>query len=129
MYPALIVTIYYDKVASKQKICEQITIFDKRFDQRAFGEHVYSKLESHIGKSMVIGGDLNICLDDIPKESNNYKKIYSDTLQKIMHKFDMVDIWRLKHPDAKRYTRHEKTRFGFTQSRIDFFGSLVILNL
>ena len=35
--------------------------------------------------------------------------------------FDVIDIWRLKHPDTLRYTWREKTRYGFTQSRIDYF--------
>ena len=38
-----------------------------------------------------------------------------------METLDVVDIWRIKHPNTIRYTRHENTHFGFKQSRIDFF--------
>ena len=34
--------------------------------------------------------------------------------------FNVIDIWRLKHPNKLRYTWREKTRYGFTQSRIDY---------
>ena len=94
---------------------------DKTRYQRAFGEYVYSKLEPHIGKSIILGGDINICLDDSLRSSTNCNKTYLDCLHKVMHNLDLIDIWRLKHPNAKRFTRREKTRYGFKQSRIDYF--------
>ena len=58
-----------------------------------------------LGKSNVSKGVLN----------------YKFYLQKLVDDLDLVDIWRLKHPQKKRFTRHEKTRYGLAQSRIDFF--------
>ena len=68
-----------------------------------------------------MGRDLNICLDNYSNSTITCNKPYLDSLHKLMHNFDMVDIWRLKHPDTNRFTRREKTRFGFKQSRIDYF--------
>ena len=39
----------------------------------------------------------------------------------MMETLDVVDIWRIKHPNTIRYTRRENMRFGFKLSRIDFF--------
>ena len=94
---------------------------DKRCAQKSFGELVYSNLHSHVGKSIIVGGDLNICLDNTLKIPSNLNKSYLDSLERLMQNLNMVDIWRLKHPNTVRYTRREKTRSGFTQSRIDHF--------
>ena len=93
---------------------------DKRLDQRSFGDYVCTQLEPYIGKSIVLGGDLNICLDEISKPASSHNKLYFDSMHKLMNNFDLVDIWRLKHPNTNRSTRREKTRYGFIQSRIDF---------
>ena len=91
-----------------------------RLEQEAFGKYVYANLEPYLGQPIVIGGDLNICLDT-SKAVRNANMTYLDCIQKLMHNLDLVDIWRLKHPDTQRSTRHEKTRFGLIQSRIDYF--------
>ena len=33
----------------------------------------------------------------------------------------LSDIGRLKNPTRKRYTRREKSRYGFSQSRLNYF--------
>ena len=66
----------------------------------------------------VIGGDFNIYL------STQDKYLGIDSDDRIVHEFkntldnlDMIDIWRVKNPDTRRYTwrRH----FPLTQSRLD----------
>ena len=34
---------------------------------------------------------------------------------------DLIDIWRLKNANITTFTRQERTCFGFSQSRIDYF--------
>ena len=51
-----------------------------------------------------------------------YVTNYKFYLQKLVYDLDLVDIWLLKHPQKKRFTRHKKkTRYGFARSWIDFF--------
>ena len=38
-----------------------------------------------------------------------------------MEEVDIVDIWRLRHPDLLHYSRRENSKTGFVQSRIDFW--------
>ena len=38
-----------------------------------------------------------------------------------MEMHNLVDIWRIQHPDTVRYTRREKTKFGYKQTRLDYF--------
>ena len=95
---------------------------DKKIDQRDFGNYIYTKIKDHVGKNVIIGGDLNIRLDEgLRFSTRNTDLSYGELLLQMMNSHDLVDIWRLKHPDTKRYTWREKTRFGFAQSRIDYF--------
>ena len=95
---------------------------DKSADQKSFGELVNLKLEGYTGQNIIIGGDLNTRFDDIDTtRTHDLDKSYNGLITKLMHNLNIVDIWRLRHPDTKRYTRREKTRFGFSQSRIDYF--------
>ena len=82
---------------------------------------MYTKLEPYTGASIVLAGDLNISLDGIPNQASSHNKPYLDLMHELMNNFDLVDIWKLRHPNANRFTRREKTRYGFKQSRIDFF--------
>ena len=34
---------------------------------------------------------------------------------------DLVDIWRIRHPNEQTFTQREKTKSGLVQSRLDFF--------
>ena len=95
---------------------------DKREEQVNFGEYIFNNLQKYIGENIIIGGDLNIDLD-IGKPYNNLSKNpgYYKQFISLIEVLNLVDIWRLKNPDAERYTWREKTRYGFSQSRIDFF--------
>ena len=95
---------------------------DKIAEQKIFGEYISNKLQQYIGENVVIGGDLNIDLDCAFKEPNNLKNlVYGRQIVSLMESLSLSDIWRLKNPTRKRYTRREKTRYGFSQSRLDYF--------
>ena len=95
---------------------------DKRLDQVTFGNCLCEKLEKYKGDNIILGGDLNICIDNFtPNILNNSNPGYRNTLSLIFESHDLVDIWRIQHPGCIRYTRREKTRSGFKQSRIDYF--------
>ena len=95
---------------------------DKRLDQVTFINTVSERLENYHGGNIVIGGDLNINMDISATDTLHCKNPgYSKRLLSILDSHDLVDIWRIQHPDTIRYTRREKTRSGFKQSRIDYF--------
>ena len=94
---------------------------DKRMEQADFGSFLFSKLEKYLGCNIIVGGDFNINIQKLKNSTKSYQANYDDHILNIIEILDLIDIWRLQHPDTDRYTRHEKTRYGFSQSRIDFF--------
>ena len=88
--------------------------------QGNFYKDLQSELEDLDLNHTVIGGDLNIYL------STQDKYLGIDLDDRIVHEFkntldnlDMIDIWRVKNLDTRRYTwrRH----FPLTQSRLDYW--------
>ena len=96
---------------------------DKTHDQKVFGEYLLQLAQKYKGDNIIIGGDFNINLTTVDQHVNpNNKSIgYLRNLSLLMEQLDLSDIWKIRHPDKVRYTRREKTRFGFKQSRIDHF--------
>ena len=54
---------------------------DKILEQEAFRKYVYAKLEPYLGHPIVIGGDLNICLDNRSKAVRNANMTYLDCIK------------------------------------------------
>ena len=99
-----------------------VNIYAPTIDKKqvTFVNYVLEMLQPYLGKNIIIGGDLNIDFDKSQKETLSTNLGYSRQLSLMVQTFDLVDIWRLKHPDTVRYTRREKTRYGFKQSRLDY---------
>ncbi|KAL4623355.1 hypothetical protein GN956_G19186 [Arapaima gigas] len=81
-----------------------------------------SKDLSKVDKSnLVIGGDFNTALSDWDRTSTirNWKhRRINRFLTRFMRDFDLVDIWRRKHPDERQYTyKYPKEQ----RSRLDYF--------
>ena len=103
----IIVNIYTPTINNKQ---EQVT----------FVNYVLEMLQPYLGEIIIIGGDLNIDLDKSQKETLPTNSGYSRQLSLMIQTFDLIDIWRLKYSDTVRYTRREKTCYGFKQSRLHY---------
>ena len=93
---------------------------DKASEQKQFGEFLLSASEKYVGLNIIIGGDFNICLDNM-LPSSSHTVTYSDCLIQLFDNLDLIDIWRLRHPSTKHCSRREKTRFCIKQTRINFF--------
>ena len=93
---------------------------DKKQEQVNFINSVLDMLQSYLGENIIIGGDFNLDLDKSQKEIHSNNPGYIRQLSLMIQTFDLVDIWRLKHPHTTRYTRREKTRYGLKQSRLDY---------
>ena len=95
---------------------------DKVTEQKRFGQYLLNELEQYNSKNIIIGGDFNIELDRASSEPNSLKNpMYAKQITTLMEMLSLVDIWRLRNPTRKRYTRRERTKYGFSQSRLDYF--------
>ncbi len=79
---------------------------------------------------LILGGDFNVVQDPIldRKENNNSvtdgKTNTRTVLKHYIEEFNLLDIWRISHPDIKRYTWRNSVN---KQSRLDYF--LISINL
>ena len=103
---------------------------DKEIEQVNFLEKLKSRIEDNLGKMIIVGGDFNICLESIDKSSaiENRSKARLHIL-KLMEEYDLIDIWRVHHPDVKRYTWRRSN--PLVQSRLDnwLIGADVSFNI
>ena len=105
-------------------ICVYFPTKDKQIQQLEFLSYFKSLVNEHLGKNLLICGDFNICLNlKIDKKGGNKEteSRYARELKCFMEEVDIVDIWRLRHPDLLQYSRRENSRSGLVQSRIDFW--------
>ena len=85
-------------------------------DQCRFLENLNKNIEHFaVNKEhrIVVGGDFNVTLDS---DGKPFKKEY---VKKIQYDFDLVDIWRIRNPECKRFTWRQKN--PFIQRRLDYW--------
>ena len=72
-------------------------------------------------KKIVIGGDFNIALDsDLDCSGGNpSKKDIVKNIQDLCLDYDLVDIWRIRNPETKRFTWRQKN--PLIQRRLDYW--------
>ena len=62
-------------------------------------------VENNLDKKLIIGGDFNLCLKSIDNSKNILKKSKArDDVIKMMETYNLLDIWRIHHPDTKRFS-------------------------
>ena len=94
---------------------------DKATEQANFGHLLCNTMEKYFGHNIIIGGDLNFDLENLEAVQNNQSHSYRSYLIHLIETYDLVDIWNLKNPGVKKFTRRENTRYGLVHSRIDYF--------
>ena len=97
----------------------------KIHEQEAFFRKIERLLESYDyepNRKLVIGGDFNVffdedldCLGGNPK----IKEKSVDVVKDIMLANDLTDVWRIRHPDKKRFTCRQPN--SSIQRRLDFW--------
>lgn len=103
---------------------------DKPKEQQLFLNNLREMLLPHIDKDILIGGDFNVCLfPEIDKKGGvqENQSTYAKDIISFLEEFQLADIWRLRHPTLRRFSRREKTTGGYVQSRLDFW--LISMNL
>ena len=72
--------------------------------------------------NLIMGGDFNIIFDPDLDKQGGRKKVKQESLNvlnNILENFDLVDIWRVRNPSAKRFTWRQ--RKPLVQCRLDFW--------
>ena len=80
-------------------------------------------LKDNTDKTLIIGGDFNTVLDiELDKKNGrtDTHKSCRKYLNELTQTFNLVDIWRIKHPNLKQYTWHSTTKPPIF-SRLDYF--------
>lgn len=96
---------------------------DKK-EQTIFFENIAVLLDSpnfNPESNIIIGGDLNIIFDT-DLDSSGGKPTIKDCVKIIKDlelKHDLIDIWRIRNPETKRFTWRQKT--PLIQRRLDFW--------
>ena len=93
---------------------------DPEFFRNVFG--IINQIESVF---TIVGGDYNLVLNsslDWNKESSYNPKAW-DTLLTLMEEHNLVDIWRARFPNDKKFTwcKYDSTHRNFRWSCIDYF--------
>lgn len=77
-------------------------------------------LNKFTNAKLLLGGDFNSIFDaNLDKWPPDHSGRTNTNLKSFMDRFNLVDIWRVKHPDNRSFTWSNKT--GSAQSRIDFW--------
>jgi exonuclease III len=95
--------------------------------------HQLSEYKEH---NLILGGDWNVVLDPTIDKKSKRSTIctnqkYNDLLKRFLEEYELMDCWRLLHPNQKKFTcRSGRKGEGVTQTRIDmFFISECLLNI
>ena len=92
--------------------------------QLKFLEFINETLEKYCEENIIIAGDFNTYLNinlDKKGGANEKPSKYVNGLLSLLENFNLVDIWRIRNPQKKRYTRRENCRNGIVHSRLDYF--------
>lgn len=97
-------------------------IYAPNEDNPAFFLDLFDHLSDFKGDDIILGGDYNLVLDLDKDKRGCLSKTHENSVkivQEFSDKLDLVDIWRVLHPDSDSFTwrqRHPRIR-----CRLDFF--------
>ena len=87
-----------------------------------FFKNIYNNLVSFECEDIILGGDFNLVLDVVNDKARGNKTTHQKSLKQlesIKENLDLIDIWRIQHPETKRFTW--RRRKPDIQCRLDFF--------
>ena len=97
---------------------------DKIKDQTLFLKALSDKLQDYQDHNIIIGGDFNVCLNpELDKKGGTIENtsVYANSVVALQEELNLMDIWRVTHPECTKYTWRGRTKNGIVQSRLDFF--------
>lgn len=101
-------------IYAPNKISEQISFF--RNVLKLIGER-----DNKENFKIILGGDFNLTLDK-NLDCSGGNPVYKNSikiLEDIMLEHDLIDIWRIRNPDCKRFTWRQKS--PLIQRRLDYW--------
>ena len=96
---------------------------DKNTEQETFFKKISELLSEYADCKIIAGGDYNTYLKPSIDKSGGIVETVSDAaiiLESTLENYSLIDIWRVRNPDLRRYTWRGRTRGGIVQSRIDY---------
>ena len=93
-------------------------------DQCCFFDNLNKNIEENIIEKenrIILGGDFNVTLDPAWHCSggNQSKKASAKYIEDLCLDFDLIDVWRIRNPEMKRFTWRQKK--PLIQRRLDFW--------
>ena len=86
-------------------------------------ETILLKFDDNEYNHGIFSSDLNTFFNTSSEAVGGNAKLKTCTVGKFLElkdKFDLCDIWRIKHPKTKTYTFRQKHFSGFIQRRLDY---------
>ena len=96
---------------------------DDHKSQCQFLDIVKDMIEEYGSENLIIG-EFNTYLDvEKDKKCGTIKKSskYSDNINSLCEECSIIDLWRVRHPDERMYTRRENSKNGIIHSRLDYW--------
>ena len=97
-------------------------VYGHNADRPDFLQECFDHITSMNACYSIIGGDFNVTLSDhldrdkVVHANDNSRNVINNYLQAE----EMVDVWRVQHPTARKFTWHRRLP-SFIWSRIDYF--------
>ena len=108
--PVILVNYYAPNVES-----EQLKLLDEL-------NHIFNSFEIAENTVFIWGEDFNMTFDTTLDVDGGFPKLKINSFSKLlsmMSENDLCDIFRVRNPDTRRFSRHRKT--PSKQRRLDFF--------
>lgn len=99
-----------------------LNIYGPNSDDPTFFRNVFELLPEDRSSNIFIGGDFNCYLDSsLDRSSSKSPPTINSvqTLNNLIKSRNMVDIWRIQHPNKKEYSFYSHVHQSYT--RIDYF--------
>jgi len=97
---------------------------DKRQEQHACIDELSELLREYLDRTIILAGDMNLCLQpELDKCGGTAEPISENNVKlcSLLEYLELIDIWRVRNPELRKFTWRGKTRRGVTQSRLDYF--------
>jgi len=115
-------------IQGAEDLLENLYAPKKVKEQCSFFEELEQNLDdmiSHPNQRVVLGGDFNVINDPDLDSSGGLPTVKEcvKLLQDICLNYNLIDIWRIRNPDAKSYTWRQKK--PLIQRRLDFWLTVI----
>ena len=100
-----------------------LNIYGPNNNDKTFFEQLETFIAENDDKTFIIGGDFNVVLNtnlDKKNGRNETNEHNRNKLFRLIENYDLVDIWRVLHPDSKQFTWHSNSRPPIF-CRLDYF--------